>query len=122
IKIFYGITKSNFGGAQRYVLDLATEAKKLGHNVVVLCGQEGKLVEKLGENKIETIAIRNLERDMSLVKEVKSFIKIVKILKKGRADVFHVNSSKMGGIGSLAGRIAGVKKIVFTSHGWAFNE
>ena len=34
----------------------------------------------------------------------------------------HLNSSKIGGLGALAGRVAHVKKIVFTAHGWAFNE
>jgi glycosyltransferase involved in cell wall biosynthesis len=36
--------------------------------------------------------------------------------------VVHLNSSKIGGLGGLAGRIAGVPKIIFTAHGWAFNE
>ena len=34
----------------------------------------------------------------------------------------HLNSSKIGGIGSLAARIVKVKRIVFTAHGWAFKE
>ncbi len=41
MKIIYGITKSNMGGAQRYVLDLAIEAKALGHDVAVICGGKG---------------------------------------------------------------------------------
>lgn len=34
----------------------------------------------------------------------------------------HLNSSKMGGIGAFIGRITGVKRIIFTAHGFAFNE
>jgi glycosyltransferase involved in cell wall biosynthesis len=34
----------------------------------------------------------------------------------------HLNSSKIGGLGAFAGRIAKVKKIIFTAHGFAFNE
>ena len=37
MKVLYGITKSNFGGAQRYVFDLAVEAQESGHEVAVLC-------------------------------------------------------------------------------------
>ncbi|PJA33127.1 MAG: hypothetical protein CO185_00405 [Candidatus Zambryskibacteria bacterium CG_4_9_14_3_um_filter_42_15] len=122
MKILYGITKSNFGGAQRYVFELALEAKRQKHDVVVLCGQAGKLVDKLNENEIKVVTLDNLERDISIIKEVKSFFQIVKILKQEKPEVFHVNSSKMGGLGALAGRIAGVKKIIFTGHGWAFNE
>ena len=122
MKILYGITKSNFGGAQRYVYELTQEVKKQRHDVVVLCGQEGGLVERLREGDVRVITIKSLERDISFAKEFESFINIIKVLRKERPDVFHINSSKMGGLGALAGRLVGVKKIIFTTHGWAFNE
>lgn len=122
MKILYGITKSNFGGAQRYVFELALEAKKAGHDVTVLLGGEGSLKEKLQKEGVRVISLDTIQRDISLVREIKSFFKILEILKTERPDVFHTNSSKMGGLGSLAGRLSGVKSIVFTSHGWAFNE
>jgi glycosyltransferase involved in cell wall biosynthesis len=34
----------------------------------------------------------------------------------------HLNSSKIGGLGAFACRIARVNKIVFTAHGWAYKE
>ncbi len=122
MKILYGITKSNMGGAQRYVFDLATEAESAGHEVAVMCGEGGVLVEKLREKGIRVIEIKGLKRDISLVDELRSFHFIFRTLWEERPDVFHSNSSKMGGIGNLAARLAGVKKIIFTSHGWAFNE
>jgi glycosyltransferase involved in cell wall biosynthesis len=36
--------------------------------------------------------------------------------------VLHVTSSKAGGVGALVGRIARVPKIIFTSHGLAYDE
>ncbi|MBX4181688.1 glycosyltransferase family 4 protein [Candidatus Parcubacteria bacterium] len=122
MKILYGITKSNMGGAQRYVLDLATEAKKAGHDVAVLCGGEGALVHKLKEEGIRVIGIKRMQRDISLIDELHSFYFILRTLIAEKPDVFHTNSSKMGGLGNLAARLAGIKKIIFTAHGWAFNE
>lgn len=122
MKILYGITKSNFGGAQRYVFDLATEAKKSGHDVAVLCGGSGTLVKELERHHIRVISLPHLKRDISLGDELRSFAFIIKTLRAEKPDVFHTNSSKMGGLGNLAARLAGTKKIVFTSHGWAFNE
>lgn len=122
MKILYGITKSNFGGAQRYVLDLASEAKKAGHDVAVLCGGEGKLVTKLREENIKVITFPHLKRDIDLLDEFRSFYFILQTLREEAPDVFHTNSSKMGGTGNFAARIAGVPKIIFTGHGWAFNE
>lgn len=122
MKVIYGITKSNFGGAQRYVFELALEAQKSGHDVSVVCGGHGPLVQKLNDANIRIISIPELQRDMSLIKDIKSFFFIMRTLKKERPDVFHTNSSKMGGLGNLAGRMVGIKKIIFTGHGWAFNE
>lgn len=122
MKILYGITKSNFGGAQRYVYELAVEAKKEGHDVAVLCGGESTLVKKLRKNNIRVISIPHLQRDISIIDELQSFHFIWQTLAKENPDIFHTNSSKMGGIGNLTGRLIGVRKIIFTAHGWAFNE
>ena len=122
MKIIYGITKSNFGGAQRYVFDLARAAQERGHDVSVLCGGDGLLAPKLKAENINVITLDKLERDISITKEISSFFQILKFLREEKPDIFHINSSKMGGLGGLAGRLTGVKKIIFTSHGWAFNE
>ena len=122
MKVLLAITKSNFGGAQRYVFDVAKGARDAGHEVSVLCGGEGMLAEKLKGEKIRVIAIRELGRDISIGQDIKVFLRILRLLKQERPDVFHVNSSKMGGLGALAGRLARVPRIIFTAHGWAFNE
>ncbi|MGB3921759.1 MAG: glycosyltransferase family 4 protein [Minisyncoccia bacterium] len=122
MKILFGITKANFGGAQRYVFDLATEAKRRGHEVAVLAGEGLGLSERLEKENIRIIKIPGLERDISWTKEIKTFFELTKVLRRERPDVFHINSSKMGGLGGLAARLVGIKKIIFTTHGWAFNE
>jgi len=121
-KVFYLITKSNWGGAQHYVYTLAKTLTLHGADVGVLAGGTGTLTEKLAEEHIRYIPIRALVRDISLFAELRSFFEIIRILKKERPDVLHVNSSKAGGIGALAGRIAGVPRIIFTAHGWPHQE
>ncbi len=80
------------------------------------------LTDKLKKEGIRVISLLEMERNIRLGKEIKSFFEILKILRVERPDVFHINSSKMGGTGALAGRLIGVKKIIFTAHSWAFNE
>lgn len=121
-KILYIITKSNFGGAGKYVYDLSTNAKENGYEVVVACGGEGLLTEKLDSQNIRTIIVPNLERDLSILKEFKVLSSLRSIYKGEKPDIVHLNSSKIGGIGALAGRLEKVPKIIFTAHGWAFNE
>jgi len=120
-KILFVITKSNWGGAQRYVYDLATVLRDKGYNTKVATGGHGVLVEKLNEANVETIEIPGLQRDISLSGEFQAFVFLWKLFRKEKPDVVHLNSSKAG-LGALAARLAGVKKIVFTLHGLAHNE
>lgn len=121
-KVLFLITKSNFGGAQRYVYDLATGLPSEDFEVVVAFGQSGPLETKLQEAGVRTITLPSLQRDISLAKEMRSFFDLSKILHQEKPDILHINSSKAGALGALVGRLAGVPKIIFTAHGWAFNE
>lgn len=121
-KILYLITKSNWGGAQRYVFDLATNLPKDESEVVVALGGSGVLVDKLNEAGIRVISIPSLERDLSLSKEWRSTRELWHIIQEEKPNVLHLNSSKAGVLGALIGRLAGIPKIIFTAHGWAFNE
>jgi glycosyltransferase involved in cell wall biosynthesis len=121
-KIIYIITKSNWGGAQKYVFDMATEVAKEGYDVEVFFGGNGILADKLALAGIKTTSLQKLGRDVSLLRDIKVLIELTRLLRQHRPDIIHLNSSKIGAIGALAGRIAGVKKIIFTAHGWAFNE
>lgn len=121
-KIIYCITKSVFGGAGRYVLDLSTAIPKDEFDAVVALGGKGILVEKLKERGIRTIPLRSAERDLNFTKDIKVFQELHTIFKIEKPDIVHLNSSKIGGVGALAARLVGIKKIIFTVHGWPFNE
>jgi len=128
-KILYLVTKSNYGGGQKYVLELAEAAKKSGYFVTVACGGTGKagagtgvLVEKLNKKSIPVVKVENFMRDMSFLSDLLAFFEVWKIIRNQKPDILHVNSSKAGGIGALAGRLAGTKNIIFTSHGLTIDE
>ncbi|MBI5045506.1 MAG: glycosyltransferase, partial [Candidatus Niyogibacteria bacterium] len=121
-KVLFIITKSNWGGAQRNVYDLATNLPSDFFEPVVALGGNGELKEKLEHAGIQTIALPRLGRDINMVDDIAVFFLLISLFKKEQPDVVHLHSSKVGGLGTLAARLAGVKKIVFTAHGWAFNE
>lgn len=121
-KIIYLITKGNWGGAQRYVFDLATNLPRELFDVAVAIGEGEILEKKLKGAGIRTIRIESLRRDINIFHDFTVFFSIMKLLRAERPEVLHVNSSKAGALGALAGRITGVPKIIFTGHGWAWNE
>ncbi len=121
-KILFIITKSVWGGAQRYVFDLATNIPSEKFQIAVALGGNGPLKNRLESSDIEVISLQSLARDISILKDLRAFWEIIKILKRERPEIIHLNSSKIGLLGALAGRIERVPKIIFTAHGWAFNE
>ena len=121
-KILYCITKGVWGGAQRYVYDLATSLPRDRYDVSVILGADGTLSKKLEESQIKNILLDNLTRDVKIWKDFLILLKLVKIYRQEKPDIIHLNSSKMGLLGALAGKISRVPKIVFTAHNWAFNE
>lgn len=121
-KILFLITKSNWGGGQRYVYDLATRLNPEEFEIAVALGGDGELCQNLLKTGIRVIQIEGLQRDVSFKQELKASKQIAQIIKDENPDILHVNSSKAGAIGALLGRYLGVELIVFTALGWAFNE
>lgn len=125
-KVLYIITKSKWGGAQRYVYDLASHMPE-GFSAVVGFGPAahsdlpGLLGERLAEKDVRTRFIPELGRDLGIV-DFKALRAIARIIREEQPDVVHLNSSKAGFLGALAARTAGVSRIIFTAHGWPFRE
>lgn len=129
MKIFYLITKSNYGGAQKYTFELASAAHGKGHEVIVACGGTGEsnadtglLVEKLMTEGIGVRIVRSFLRDVSITKDISSLFEVLLLLRKERPDVLHISSSKAGAIGVIAGRLVGIPNIIFTVHGLPAGE
>lgn len=128
-KVLFVITKSNWGGAQRYVYDLATALPREHFEPVVALGgvgskaaEPGLLKERLESAGIRVIVVRHFLRNMALLSDALALFEVLRLVWREKPDVLHVTSSKAGGIGAFVGRVCGVQRIVFTSHGLTFDE
>lgn len=121
-KIHFIITKGLWGGASNYIYQIAKNLPKDHFDIKVISGRGDILKKKLQEIDVETYQIEEMDRDINLKSEIKSFIKIYQILKKDKPDIIHLNSPKASGIGAFTGRILGIKKIITTIHGFTFKE
>ncbi|MFZ2303538.1 MAG: glycosyltransferase family 4 protein [Minisyncoccia bacterium] len=121
-KVLFVITKSNFGGAQKYVYDLAVGLPKDKFEIAVALGGSGILIQKLHKEHIRVLPIFSLSRDVNPWSDITAFFELLRMFREEKPEIVHLNSAKAGGVGALSARIAGVPKIVFTVHGWAFNE
>ncbi|MCE9643703.1 glycosyltransferase [Candidatus Parcubacteria bacterium] len=122
-KILFVITKSNWGGAQRYVFNMARAMHEKGYEVSVAAGTAGLLADRLREINIPFRAISGMGRDMRpLSSDIRAFFSLARIIREEKPDILHLNSSKAGGMGALLGRILSVPRIIYTAHGWPTRE
>ncbi len=121
-KVLLVITKSNWGGAQKYVHDIATSLHRQHTNVTVALGGNGELSVKLRESGIHVVELRKLKNNMNPFTSLLSFVELINLYRKEQPTVVHLNSSKVGLFGGIAARLARVPTIIFTAHGWTFNE
>ncbi len=124
--ILYIITKSVWGGAARYVFDLATQLSD-EFEVNIAAGGQGKFAQKIKEANLPYFEIKNFQRRVNIFKDLLAGFEILFLLFKLKPDIIHVNSSKAGGIVGKAiwyYRLFSRRKarLIFTAHGWAFNE
>ena len=89
---------------------------------MVALGGDGVLASRLSEIGIKTRNINHLKRDISITEDSASLFSLFKIIREEKPDILHLHSPKAAGFGSFLGRILGVQKIIYTVHGFAWNE
>jgi len=123
MKILHIITQGTWGGAQRYVEDLITHIPHQ-HSHTIAIGAH-KETQDLQSHLSSYISLTHLKRNISPIHDIIAIKELANIYKKIHPDIVHLNSSKAGILGSLAAHIIPKKhrpKIVYTAHGWVFNE
>ncbi|HEB34896.1 MAG TPA: glycosyltransferase family 1 protein [Candidatus Aminicenantes bacterium] len=133
IKVLHIITRFDKGGsAQNTYLSLLGLRKK-NYQLSLVSGlslesemkyEEIKAKEKdiqiLKSEGIEFIQCSSLLRRINIIKDLKAFFDIWRIIKKYNPLIVHTHSSKAGLMGRLAAKLAGTPIIVHTPHGHVF--
>ena len=133
-KILFIITKSNWGGAQKYVFDIITALQKNNKYDISLCvGGDGELITRLRAEGFQNIYnLKYMSNSMNPIKMLMSAVELSKIIYKSTPDIIHINSSfallssiKSIYITKIAKLLSITKykpRIIFTAHGWPFSE
>ncbi len=120
MRILYVITKSDIGGAQVFVLNLAKAFQNIGDEVEVVAGDGDFLFRELDKVNIEYYYLNSLKRNFSIFNALYFVYQLRNLLKSKKYDVVHLNSSN-----TLIGVAASLflkdrPKNVFTFHGLSF--
>ena len=129
-KIMFLITESDWGGAQRFLIEFIPEFVKLNphYQITLSAGGQGSLIKELKNQNIKTIHFLNLtQKHFSPFKDIKTFFNIYSLLKKEQPDLLFLLSTKSGFYGAWAAFIFGIfngrkPKVIYRIGGWAFTE
>ncbi len=128
--IVYVITQGSWGGAQRYVFDLAVYfSSQPGYRVSVVCGarHRGELVHRLMEYGIPVFTLNHLRRSLNPFENLLFSLELKKLLQKLAPNLVHFNSTNAGifgpyGVYLYNRRAFSRARCVYTAHGFPFNE
>ncbi len=120
MKILLVITKSEIGGAQVFVLNLARSLKRMGYDVEVAAGDGNYLSGELEKENITFHYLNSLKRNFSVLNSLYFIYDLYQLLKENNYDILHLNSSN-----TLVGVLSSffLKKrprTILTFHGLSF--
>lgn len=122
MRIVFVVTRSDaVGGAQVHVADMATALQAAGHEAIVLTGGDGPWLERLRERRVRFVALANLVRPISPLRDVLGFFELRRRLRELNPDVVSTHTAKAGWLGRLAAASLRLP-VLFTAHGWTFTE
>jgi len=102
------------------LLSLIDRLKEAGYEVEIACseGEASKELEKHGY----VFSYVKIERKISLVSNIKSIVKLYKIMKNGKYDIVHVHTPSAAILGRIAAKFARIPLVIYTAHGFYFHE
>lgn len=91
-----------------------------GYEVIGVCSK-GNYTEQLIN---EGFNIKNIEisRQINPIKNLKSILEMKKLFMAEQPDIVHVHTPIAAVLGRIAAKLAGVKIIIYTAHGFYFHE
>lgn len=120
-KLAYVITQAELGGAQKNII-LLCKRLKTSYDITVYSAPGGGLIDELSQIGVRHVSVPDMVREISLPNDFKAYSFLVKEFKVNKYDIVHSHSSKAGILARQAAKSAGIKNIIFTAHGFVFNE
>lgn len=122
MRITFLVTRSDtIGGSHIHVRDLGIALMRDGHEVSIVIGGDGPIINHFKNVGLNVIPVPSLKRNISPLNDIKASGDIKKILVSLKPDIVSTHSSKAGFIGRLIASKLGIP-VLFTAHGWSFTS
>jgi len=107
-------------GVQNAMLLLLEALPQDKYDIYVISRSDGELPQRVAELGFTHIPLDCLVQPLS-PKDIIASVKLYRIIKRIKPNIVHTHSSKTGFLGRIIARLAGVKLIIHTIHGFPFH-
>ncbi|MFD1929259.1 glycosyltransferase family 4 protein [Sporosarcina siberiensis] len=108
------------GSVEALLKPLILKSMKDGYEVHNACTDTGRFTELKAQGL--TMIDVSIDRQIHPLKNLKSIWKLYKLMRKEKYDIVHVHTPIAALLGRVAAKLAGVKHIVYTAHGFYFHD
>jgi len=122
MRVCHVITKPELGGAQLSTLNTLLKLPRDKYDISIITSPRGILASEFRDSGLKCVFPPFLDRTINPLFDILALIHILLIYIRLKPHIVHTHSSKAGVIGRWAARIARVRIIVHTVHGWSFND
>jgi glycosyltransferase involved in cell wall biosynthesis len=122
MRIVLAVTLGEQGGVQQFLAGFAGYLKSAGHEVTFVIGEGAWLEDRAKAMGIPCIRLKKMKREIAPLSDIGALYELRDVLRELKPDAIHLNSAKMGAVGSIAARKARVPRIAYRIGGWTFRE
>ncbi len=118
------ILEAAAGGALRHLFQIAEHIDKGEFDLTAAVSRERMRDAESDVRRLEELGVRvevvPMLRRPAPVSDLVALRRLVRLMRSGGFDVVHTHSSKAGFLGRLAARRAGIRRVFYTPHAFAF--
>ncbi len=120
------IVEASLGGVLRHVVQIAERLDMTRFDLTVAVSPKRMANAERGIARLRSLGVRvetvPMERRIAPAADLAALWHLVRLMRRGRYDVVHAHSSKAGFLGRLAARVAGVRRVFYSPHAFAFQQ
>ncbi|EGT3616925.1 glycosyltransferase family 4 protein [Clostridium perfringens] len=108
------------GGVSEYLKTFFRYSDSNKYEIYLICSEDYRKDLSIFEKMLKDIKVVEMNRDINLLNDFKSYRKILKYVHEIKPDIIHAHSSKAGVYGRIISRKLRIP-VIYNAHGWAFN-
>jgi glycosyltransferase involved in cell wall biosynthesis len=105
---------------RHFLLPLMRGLRERGHEVIGVAA-EGKLLDVAREEGFRIVPVP-MARNLSPRAQLGAFLALLRLFRAERPDLVHAHMPISGFLARIAARVAGVRRVAYTGHGFLFNQ